>query len=138
MIEQAIPLNILYFIEYLNNHYSTLETCTIIFLPFHATVETDDDDADGEPKTAFAMYSSKRKAMYVAGYTIEYFKEDENPELEAEKMLMENIAHEYIHHKQYCRGEEFNENTIDALEEEAETLAISIVEEYLEWRSKNA
>ena len=135
MIIYNLPENLQQFIQYLNQNEEKLgrdgaqKNCALIFLPFHDTVQGSTEDSVG-----FAVYDTRDYAMYVAGDVEDYF---ENEPEEAERMLFENIVHEYIHHLQRVNGEHFNKYTLEILEEEAETKARIFVTEYFEWRNIN-
>ena len=132
MLVYDIPENVQRFIRYLNQNEEKLgrgrvhKNCTLVFLPYHDTVQRTLEDSVG-----FAAYDVRDYVMYVAGDTEGYFQ---NEPKEAERMLFENIVHEYIHHLQRINGESFNKDSLNNLEEEAETKARIFVTEYFIWR----
>lgn len=104
------------FIEFLNDKKLTAVPCEIALLTANGAVS--------ESETlAFAAYYWGKKVMYVAG-ELDYLLEDADmKEEDLGRVIFECMAHEYVHHLQYVRGGEPDE-------EEAETTARQWADEY--------
>ena len=88
-------------LDYLNSLKLTDVPCYIVYLPCYGKVKNDRDDGEG-----FATYMwGGVNCMYVAG---DYDWIDISKH-EKEKMLFKCIAHEYVHHIQYCEGRKLDE-----------------------------
>ena len=110
------------FIDFINAKKLTDVPCEIAILVANGSVCDEDD-------IAFAVYFWGKQVMYVAG-DLSYLAEGENmTEEDIDRVIFENMAHEYIHHLQYVRDGEPDE-------EEAERTARGWAEEYFggdEW-----
>ena len=90
------------FIDFINAKNLTDVPCEIALLTANGAVTE-----GGE--TAFAVYFWDKKVMYVAA-ELSYLAEEEGmTEADVERVIFENMAHEYVHHLQYVRGDEVSE-----------------------------
>ena len=110
------------FIKFLNNKRLTRKLCKVVILH-----EYDSVSYDGA--IAFALYAPHENTMYVAGDLDYLIAEEDFTEEDVQNMLMENIAHEYVHHLQWSEDKEI-------CEDEATKRAGEFVEEYLEEKKK--
>jgi len=104
------------FLEFLNNHYPASEPVEIVFLPGYDCI----GDEEGNPE-GWATYDPEERVIWCPRETPDI---PGLPPVEAERIVLESIAHEYVHHLQECEGWGRDED-------EAERWASDIVDRFL-------
>lgn len=123
MIVHRLPNYVAEYIQWLNDFKAcaTIAPCEIVFIEDAPAVQNPDTN-----ETGFAVYIwGGRCLMYVAGDL-----PDVSPE-EKEDAVLEFITHEYVHHIQWCKRMEPNED-------EAEAKAREWVESYRAYQDTQA
>lgn len=81
------------FMRYLNDIRLCKTPCRVVFLPQHDSISLG-------CRTGFAVYVANQRLMYVAG----------NCKCNDRKMILQSVAHEYIHHLQNVEGRPLDED----------------------------
>lgn len=123
----AAPAWLQDFIDYLNGRALTSEPCYIHFIPDWGKAEL----SEAMETECVAVYQQDPRLMVVAGDVSEVA----DTEFDVRTLLMQNVAHEYVHHLQNVEGrlprqKESDEATVQAIEDEAEGRAMLLVCEY--------
>ena len=104
------------FVEWLNKRYPASEPVTLAVLPGYDCVADDDGTPGG-----WAAYTPGDRVIWCPGEPpqVDGLSQDEILEI-----MLQELAHEYVHHLQACDGREFDED-------EAERRAREMVAEFL-------
>lgn len=99
------------FVEWLNSHYPAPEPVTLVVLPGYDSIADD----SGAP-AGWGAYTPETRVIWLPG--------ELPPVDDAERVALECLAHEYVHHLQECEGRGPDED-------EAERRAREMVAEFL-------
>ena len=104
------------FVEWLNLRYPASDPVTLAVLPGYDSIAGE----DGKPM-GWAAYTPDNRVIWCPG---EPPQVDGLSDAEIKEIMLQHLAHEYVHHLQACQGREFDED-------EAERRAREMVAEFL-------
>jgi len=122
------------FMNYLNSSGLTTHPCEVVYIPdapsVEAVAEGDAVDDERNNGVGFAMYVPQSMTIYVAGNMQPYIESGEIEQEDADNVILESLAHEYVHHVQHMDNRLFLFNK-EEVEREAEEKAILLLNDYL-------
>ena len=121
MIRSAIDEELQSFIDFLNRRYPTERDAVVAVLPGYYRIILRNRETDEDIGAGWACYDANEGVLWIPGEIPDDI--EELTEEDKRRWRFESVAHEFVHHLQFCEGRPFDED-------EAEQRAREIVEEY--------